>query len=235
MPTWIECRECGIEFRDKPGRVKCPECGSRIEEEDDEQIDRPRRKSKTKAKPKSRAVLFSLIGVGVLAVGLVVVVVLLLVGGGRADPTKVTVANFKKLSSGMTQADAEKILAGSSSSSLRDLQNELARAYGTVQAQFDTMFTLFNGPGTWRRWDGVNSDLIVWGLFSSSVAGRKEPLTHAIALERLPGGGYQKHILGGQLNGFPFPPMPNIQMPQIQFPNVQMPQMPPPQFPGFPK
>ncbi len=227
MPAWIECPECGEEFRDKPGRTKCPECGARVEPADDFD-DEPIRRRRT-AEPKSRALLFSLIGVGVLAVAFVVILVILLVGGSKADPSMVTVANFQKLNAGMTQKESEKILAGSSSSSVQDMQGELSRAFGFVQAQFDGLFAqAFSGDGTWRRWDGPGSNLKVWGLFVKPFGGDAERLSFSMALEKLPNGGYVQHrgqqTLGGIFGGFP------------GFPAGQpFPQMPPPQFPQFPQ
>ena len=225
MPAWIECPECREEFRDKPGRTKCPECGARVEPEDDFD-DEPIRRRRT-AKPKSRALLFSLIGVGVLAVAFVAIVVILLVGGSKADPSKVTVVNFQKLNAGMTQKEAEKILAGSSSSSVQDMKGELSRAFGFAQAEMEALFTMFSGNGTWRRWDGPGSNLKVWGLFVESLGGG-ERLSFSLALEKLPNGGYIRHqgqqTLGGIFGGFP------------GFPAGQpFPQMPPPQFPQFPQ
>ncbi len=228
MPAWIECPECREEFRDKPGRTKCPECGARVESEDD--FDDEPIRSRRKAKPRSRALLFSLIGVGVLAVAFAVIVVILLVGESKADPSKVTVANFQKLNAAMTQKEAEKILAGSSSSSVQDMQGELTRAFGFAQGQIEGIFAqAFSGTGTWRRWDGPGSNLKVWGLFTEPFVGdRKERLAFSMALEKLPGGGFVQHrgqqTLGGIFGGFP------------GFPAGQpFPQMPPPQFPQFPQ
>lgn len=223
MPAWIECRECGVEFRDKPGRTKCPECGTRIaddrdteEEWDDE---RPRRKSK--GKKGGNAVLFALIGVGVLAVGLVVVLILLLTGGPKKDPSKVTVANFQQLNIGMAQGDAEKVLAGSSSSSAGEMQSEMSAAFGQqgwMTGMFAQMST-WGSSGSWRRWDGPNADLRVWALFAEPFGGGKERLTFCTAIEKMPGGGYRHHpgkqSLGGVFGGIPFPgggmPLPPIQ------------------------
>lgn len=238
MPAWIECRECGVEFRDKPGRTKCPECGTRIADdrddrhEDEEEWDDERPRKTSKGKGSGNAVLFALIGVGVLAVGLVVVLILLLTGGPKRDPSKVTVANFQKLNAGMTQAEAEKILAGSSSSSVSDLQSELGKAGSGFQGQMlEGVMTMFSGPGEWRRWDGVNGDVKAWGLFTEPLGGGKERLSYSFALEKLPGGGYRPHrgqqTLGiPGLGGFPFP-QPGVP----PFPGGQ----PFPQFPPFPK
>lgn len=234
MPAWIDCPECGEEFRDKPGRTKCPECGARLDLDDDfDEEPAPRRRPK--AKPKSRALLFALIGVGVLLVAFGVVLAIILTGT-RADPSKVTVANFRKLNAGMTRAEAEKVLAGSSSSSVSDMQTEVSRVGGGMQGTFVGLTSMFSGPGTWRRWDGVNGDVKVFGLFSEPLFGdRTERLSFSIAVEKLPGGGYTAHMgqqtIGGMFNGFPGFPA-GQPMPQIQFP--QMPPMPQPNFPAFP-
>lgn len=215
MPAWIECRECGVEFRDKPGRTKCPECGTRIADDRDEEEwddERPRRKAKGGPAKGGNGVLFALIGVGVLAVGFVVVLILLLGGGPKRDPSKVTVANFQQLNLGMAQRDAEKVLAGSSSSSSADMQTELSNAFG-MQGWMNGAFaqaTTLGGAGTWRRWDGPNSDLKVWALFAEPFGGGKETLTFCTALEKLPNGTHRHHpgkqSLGGLFGGFPFPP-----------------------------
>lgn len=244
MPAWIECRDCGVEFRDKPGRTKCPECGTRIpvgrgddREEEEWDDERPRRKSKGVAAKGGNGLLFALIGVGVLAVGLVVVLILLLGGGPKRDPSKVTVANFQQLNLGMTQRDAEKVLAGSSSSSFSDMQTEVSNAFGMQgwTAGLTAQFSSLGGSGSWRRWDGPNSDLRVWALFAEPLGGGRETLTFCTAIEKMSGGGFRHHqgkqSLGGIFGGFPFP--------QGGFPGGGAPfpgggQPPFPQFP-FPK
>jgi len=165
----------------------------------------------------------------VLAVAFAVIVVILLVGGSKADPSKVTVANFQKLNAAMTQKEAEKILAGSSPSSVQDMQGELTRAFGFAQGQIEGIFAqAFTGTGTWRRWNGPGSNLKAWGLFVKPLGGDAERLSFSMALETLPGGGFVQHrgqqTLGGIFGGFP------------GFPAGQpFPQMPPSQFPQFPK
>lgn len=242
MPAWIECDKCGIEFRDKPGRVRCPECGARIpnddhdEREDDEDFEAPIRRKSGKSKPKNKNLLFAFIGVGVLAVALLVILLFVFLGGAKAKPSLVTIANFQKLNAGMTQNETEKVLGGSQSSALSDLQAELGRAGAGLDGQMiEGLMTMFSGPGNWRRWDGVNGDVKVWGLFTEPFGGGRVRLSYSFALEKLPGGGYRPHrgvqTLGGMF-GLPFQPGPNVP----GFANPNMPGLPQPGFPGgFPK
>src|SRR5262245_51997067 len=122
----VKCPECGerVKYRSDEVKLRCPDCGAkfRAPNEDDDEVDeeRPRSRKKKKSPNTFRSPAVIIGGLGAVAVLAIVVVVLVRgkrdggeVSSAPVDSAKVTPENFQKVNSAMDLAEIEQILGGS--------------------------------------------------------------------------------------------------------------------------
>jgi hypothetical protein len=198
MPS-VKCPGCGERLKAREGaeRLRCRECGKSFRAPDEDEDEReeaeeesPRRGIGRRAK-KSGGTKVAAIAVGcVLLLAVVAPVVVLTVRGGKGgsgaaiDQAKVTPENFRSVKPGMDLAEVEKILGGSRSSSEGDMRDAFRKAFGEIEAAWETGWARLGEGTEWRRWDGKN--FRAWVAFAQTKEGKRAAFS--TSLEQVPGG-----------------------------------------------
>ncbi len=131
-------------------------------------------------------------GAVALLVGVVAASVLAVRSGGSgglgrtaaapADPSKMTVENFRALRVGMTPAEADGVLGGGRPSSLDELTGALRRggyAGAEVSRWLDSNRALRPTLTAWRRWEGKGFQ--VWVAFAGAAGGERAAFSASVA------------------------------------------------------